>query len=233
MNNPENTEARGARRPIRSFVIRGGRLTASQQQALEQSWPRWGIDDVSSPLDPEAVFGRRAPLVMEIGFGMGHSLAQQAGEQPGKDFIGVEVHRPGVGKLLREIEERGLTNLRLYCHDGREVLERCIPDALLDTLQIFFPDPWHKKRHHKRRLIQPAFVALARRKLASGGRLHVATDWQNYAEHIMEVLSADPGLENAAGPGRYSHDTGRPATKFEQRGQRRGHGVWDIVFHKP
>ncbi len=219
-------------RRVRSFVIRGGRLTASQQQALEESWPRWGIDDVESRLDAERVFGRRAPLVMEIGFGMGDSLALQAEQHPDRDFIGVEVHRPGVGKLLRELDRRSLQNVRVYCHDGREILENCIPDDSLDTLQVFFPDPWHKKRHHKRRLIQSGFAALARRKLVPGGTLHVATDWPDYAEHIMAVLSAEPGLENTAGEGRYRRNTGRPVTKFEKRGQRRGHRVWDLVFRK-
>lgn len=220
-------------RKIRSFVMRTGRMTEGQKQALERGWPDYGLAHDQGRLDLEAVFGRSAPVVFEIGFGNGDSLFEMARQAPEKDFIGVEVHTPGVGRLLHHVLEHDLDNLRVFREDAVDILEDCIDDHSLSGIQVFFPDPWHKKRHHKRRLIQPAFVALARRKLASGGRLHVATDWQNYAEHIMEVLSADPGLENAAGPGRYSHDTGRPATKFEQRGQRRGHGVWDIVFHKP
>jgi len=220
------------RRPIRSFVVRSGRLTPSQQQALEDWWPVYGLEDTRGPLDAEAVFGRHAPLVFEIGFGMGDSLAEQAQCHPEKDFIGVEVHRPGVGKLLREIHQRELHNLRIYCHDATEVLQHCIADNSLDTVQIFFPDPWHKKRHHKRRLIQQELVQRLVTKLAEGGRLHLATDWQNYAEHMMEVLSANNSLVNTAGPGNYATDTDRPVTKFQRRGQRLGHGVWDLLFEK-
>lgn len=219
-------------RPIRSFVVRGGRLTPSQQQALDDWWPIYGIDDTQAPLDPLATFGRQAPLVLEIGFGMGDSLAEQATAQPQRDFIGIEVHPPGVGKLLREIHSRQLQNLRIYCHDATEILARCIADNSLDTIQIFFPDPWHKKRHHKRRLIQPGFVSALTQKLRSGGRLHLATDWENYAEHMMQVLSENPDLQNTAGKGGWAQNTGRPQTKFERRGLRLGHGVWDLVFEK-
>lgn len=217
-------------RPIRSFVVRGGRLTPSQQEALDRWWPLYGVEDTQSRLDQEALFGRKAPLVLEIGFGMGDSLARQAEAQPERDFIGIEVHRPGVGKLLREIHDRGLTNLRLYCHDATEILARCIAEDSLDTVQIFFPDPWHKKKHHKRRLIQPGFVRELTTRLKPGGRLHLATDWTDYAEHMMAVLNAEPALENTAGPGRFAHDTGRPETKFERRGERLGHPVFDLVF---
>lgn len=220
------------RRPIRSFVVRSGRLTPSQQQALDDWWPVYGLDDTRSPLDAEAVFGRRAPLVFEIGFGMGDSLAEQAERHPEKDFIGVEVHRPGVGKLLREIHQRGLNNLRIYSHDATEILHHCIAENSLDTIQIFFPDPWHKKRHHKRRLIQAAFVDHLTDRLLEGGRLHLATDWQNYAEHMMELLSANSRLVNTAGPGVYATNTDRPVTKFQRRGLRLGHGVWDLLFEK-
>lgn len=217
-------------RPIRSFVVRGGRLTSSQQEALDQWWPLYGVDDTKARLDPEALFGRTAPLVLEIGFGMGDSLARQAEAQPDRDFIGIEVHRPGVGKLLREIHERGLTNLRLYCHDATEILAHSIAEESLDTVQIFFPDPWHKKKHHKRRLVQPGFVRELTARLKPGGHLHLATDWTEYAEHMMEVLSAEPSLVNTAGDRHFAHGTGRPETKFERRGERLGHPVFDLVF---
>ncbi len=217
-------------RPIRSFVVRGGRLTASQQEALDHWWPLYGIDDTHARIDPMVLFGRHAPLTLEIGFGMGQSLVEQAELHPERDFIGIEVHRPGVGKLLREIHERDLHNLRVYCHDATEILDRCVPERSLDTVQVFFPDPWHKKKHHKRRLIQPAFVRQLTTRLKPGGLLHLATDWTHYAEHMMEVLSAEPTLENTAGAGQYAHDTGRPETKFERRGERLGHPVFDLVF---
>lgn len=219
-------------RTIRSYVIRGGRLTNSQQNALENLWPKYGIDYTQTAFDHIARFGRDAPLVMEIGFGMGDSLLTMAENNPDKDFIGVEVHRPGVGRLLHEVETRGLTNLKVYCHDAREVLEHCIANNLLDTVQIFFPDPWHKKKHNKRRLIQPTFMALVKSRLRIGGKVHMATDWVPYAEHMMEVMSAAPGYKNAAGLNQYSIDTARPLTKFEKRGQRLGHAVHDLIFIK-
>lgn len=218
------------RRPLRSYVIRAGRQTASQTEAIEKYWSRYVIADTSSPLDPVALFGRHAPLVVEIGFGMGDSLAEMAAANPDRDFMGIEVHRPGVGKLLNYIETLGLKNLRIYCHDAVEILCDCIADGSIDTVQIFFPDPWHKKKHHKRRLVQPAFIAALIRKLKPGGRIHLATDWQNYAEHMMEVMSQAENLTNLAGTGNYSTDTGRPETKFERRGNRLGHGVWDLMF---
>ena len=217
-------------RAIRSYVIRGGRLTSSQQHALDNYWPRYGIADTTAALDSEKVFGRVAPLVMEIGFGMGVSLLQMAINNPDKNFIGVEVHRPGVGRLLHEIEAHALNNLRLYCHDAKEILRDCIADGQLDTVQIFFPDPWHKKKHNKRRLVQLEFMSLVRQKLAIGGRVHMATDWVPYAEHMMEVMSAAPGYTNAAGTGQFSIDTDRPITKFEKRGHRLGHAVHDLIF---
>jgi tRNA (guanine-N7-)-methyltransferase len=226
----DGKQGKSQHRPLRSYVIRAGRQTASQAEALEKYWSRYVIDDTSTALDPLAVFGRCAPLVVEIGFGMGDSLAEMAAANPDRDFIGIEVHRPGVGKLLNTIETLGLHNLRIYCHDAVEILRDCITDGSVDTVQIFFPDPWHKKKHHKRRLIQPAFISSLSRKLKPGGRIHLATDWQNYAEHMMEVMSAADYLNNMAGPGGYSVDTGRPETKFERRGHRLGHGVWDLVF---
>lgn len=218
------------RRPVRSYVIRSGRQTVAQQEAIEKHWSKYVIEDHASPLDAEALFGRKAPLVLEIGFGMGDSLAQMAIANPHQDYIGIEVHRAGVGKLINYIENEQINNLRIYCFDAVEILAHCIADGSLDLVQIFFPDPWHKKKHHKRRLIQTAFVRDLMKKLRPGGRIHLATDWQHYAEHMMEVLSAIDGLRNTAGEGQYAVDTGRPETKFERRGQRLGHGTWDLMF---
>ena len=224
------TDKRGR---IRSFVMRPGRMTDAQRRALEAGLPRFGISREDGALDARAAFGREGPLVLEIGFGMGHSLVEMAAASPQINYLGVEVHRPGVGKLLHSMAERGVENIRVYCDDAVPVLEECIADAGLDGVQIFFPDPWHKKRHHKRRLIQPGFVTLLCRKLKPGGFLHLATDWENYAEHMMEVLSAEPALVNTAGPGKFApRPAGRPLTKFEQRGQRLGHGVWDLLFER-
>lgn len=217
-------------RTIRSYVIRGGRLTNSQQHALDNYWSKYGIDDIKAPLDCATLFGRQAPVVMEIGFGMGDSLLAMARSNPDKNFIGVEVHKPGVGRLLHEIEALALSNLRIYCYDAKEILENCVAEKTLDTVQIFFPDPWHKKKHNKRRLVQPEFMQLVRRKLAIGGRVHMATDWAPYAEHMMEVMSVAPGYTNAVGAGQYSTDADRPLTKFEKRGQRLGHAVHDLIF---
>jgi tRNA (guanine-N7-)-methyltransferase len=227
-------------RPIRSYVLRAGRMTPAQQRAFDQNWRRWGLEHSAGLLDCDAVFsgssaalGSDAPAVLEIGFGMGHSLVAMAAAAPRTRFIGVEVHRPGVGKLLHGMEERGVDNIRVYCHDAVEVLTDCIADASLDTIQVFFPDPWHKKRHHKRRLIQPAFVDLLTRKLKSGGVLHLATDWENYAEQMMAVLEEAQGLVNACSPGQFApRPEHRPLTKFEARGERLGHGVWDLIFRR-
>ena len=217
-------------RNIRSYVIRGGRLTSSQENALETQWPNFGLDAEAGVLDAARVFGRHAPLVMEIGFGMGDSLLTMASANPERDFIGVEVHKPGVGRLLHEIAEKQLNNLRIYRHDAKEILRDCINDGALDCIQIFFPDPWHKKRHNKRRLVQSEFIEQLRPKLKLGGTLHMATDWEPYAEHMMEVMSAAPGFRNAAGPGQFSIANERPLTKFEKRGQRLGHVVNDLIF---
>lgn len=218
-------------RRIRSFVRREGRLTRGQQRALDTLGPQYLLDAEGPPLDLPALFGRTAPVTLEIGFGDGESLADQAARHPERDYIGIEVHRPGVGHLLQLVERDGLTNVRLFCADAVEVLERRIPDAALDTVQIFFPDPWHKKRHHKRRLVQPEFVARMARKLAPGGRLHLATDWAEYAEHMLEVMEGAPDFANAHGADAWAPDPGdRPQTKFERRGERLGHGVWDLLF---
>ncbi len=220
-------------RRIRSFVKREGRLTVGQQRALDELFPRYGLSLSPTPLDLAAVFGRKAPCVLEIGFGNGSSLAEMAASNPQQDYIGVEVHRPGVGNLLMQIEKRGLENLRVINDDAVEVLEKMIADTSLDAVYLFFADPWHKKRHHKRRIVQPPFVQLLRKKLKTGGVFHMATDWQDYAEHMMAVMSEAEGFENTAGKGQYlPRPDYRPLTKFEQRGKKLGHGVWDLMFKK-
>lgn len=221
------------RRPIRSFVKRTGRMTTGQQKAFDEYWSAKGLSVADGELMAEQVFARRAPLVFEIGFGMGASLVEMAGKSPDFDFIGVEVHQPGVGKLFHLMQEQGVENIRAYCEDAVDVLNHCIADNSLHRIQIYFPDPWHKKKHHKRRLIQPAFVQLLRSKLQPGGVLHLATDWEHYAEQMMEVLTAAEGFENCAEPFCFSpRPDYRPETKFERRGQRLGHGVWDLLFKK-
>jgi len=227
------TEEQKPLRRVRSFVVRAGRMTEGQQRSLDQNWPRYGLELADGRLDYAEVFGHEAPVVLEIGFGMGDSLIEMARQAPEKDFIGIEVHPPGVGRLLARAAEEGLSNIRVYCDDAIEVLERCIPDASLDTLQLFFPDPWPKKRHHKRRIVQPEFAQKIRQKLTIGGCFHMATDWENYAEHMMEVMSAAEGYRNAAGAGHYSpQPEWRPVTKFQTRGERLGHGVWDLIFER-
>ena len=220
-------------RRIRSFVVRAGRMTEGQQRALDDNWPQYGLELKDGMIDPGKVFGREAPLVLEIGFGMGDSLIEMAKHAPDKNFIGIEVHPPGVGRLLSRAAEAGLTNIRVYCDDAVEVLAHCIPDASLETLQLFFPDPWHKKRHNKRRIVQPEFAQKIRQKLVVGGCFHMATDWENYAEHMMEVMNAAEGYRNHAGAGLYSpQPEWRPVTKFQKRGERLGHGVWDLMFER-
>jgi len=220
-------------RRIRSFVLRSGRATRSQKRALETAWPRYGLEREAGALEVEAAFGRRAPLVLEIGFGMGQSLAAMAAANPGVDYLGIEVHRPGVGSLLHAMEEERIENIRIYRDDAVPVLEECIGDGSLHGVQIFFPDPWHKKRHRKRRLIQAPFVALLSRKLRPGGFLHLATDWEDYAEQMLEVLSADPELINTAPDAGYCpRPEHRPLTRFEQRGLQLGHEVWDLAFER-
>ncbi len=218
-------------RPIRSFVLRQGRMSNAQTRALETLLPRWGIPYQETLLDLDTAFGRASPKILEIGFGMGDSTAAIAAAHPQNDYLGIEVHGPGVGSLLNQIEALGLTNLRVIQHDAVEVLKHMIAQASLDGVHIFFPDPWHKKKHHKRRLIQPELVALLCEKLKVGGYLHAATDWQEYAEHILAVLAAEPKLSNTATDYAPKPDY-RPLTKFEQRGIKLGHGVWDIVFRR-
>ncbi len=222
-------------RRIRSFVTRAGRISPAQQRAIETLGPQFIISFAPTTLNFEDVFGRAAPVVLEIGFGMGAATAQIAADHRDIDFIGIEVHEPGVGALLKMIGERELTNLSIVEHDAVEVIEHMIAPASLAGIHVFFPDPWHKARHHKRRLIQPALVALLASRIARGGYLHCATDWENYAEQMLEVLGGEASLANASLAG-YSAASNpilsRPVTKFETRGKRLGHGVWDLVFVK-
>ncbi|RUO28990.1 tRNA (guanosine(46)-N7)-methyltransferase TrmB [Aliidiomarina sedimenti] len=218
---------------IRSFVKREGRLTKGQAAALERQWPGKGLQHQADGIDFDKAFGRPAPLVLEIGFGMGHSLVEMAKADPDSNYIGIEVHGPGVGACLMEAEAQGVENLRIFQHDAVEILQDCVADESLAKIQVFFPDPWHKKRHHKRRLIRPEFVQLMHAKLQHGGILHLATDWENYAEHMLEVMQGEQGWDNLSANGDYvPRPDSRPLTKFEQRGQRLGHGVWDLQFKK-
>ena len=219
-------------RKIRSFVKREGRMTNRQQHAIDETWATMGIDYQEQYLDFEAVFGRNAPVVLEIGFGMGKSLIEMAKNSPEKNFLGIEVHTPGVGACLADAQEAGLKNLRIMNHDAVEVLEFMIPDNSLSTFQLYFPDPWHKARHNKRRIVQTTFMEDMRQKLIVGGIIHMATDWENYAEHMLEVLNAAQGLKNCNKSGYASRPEWRPLTKFENRGNNLGHGVWDLLFEK-
>lgn len=224
-------------RPLRSFVRREGRYTRSQRRAVEELLPRYGLPEGDAPLELERLFGRKAPCTLEIGFGNGEVLMSLAGAEPDHDFIGIEVYRPGLGHLLSRVAERGLDNVRVSGDDAVELLHGRIPDASLDRIMVFFPDPWPKKRHHKRRLIQTPFAQLLTSKLKPGGHLCLATDWQDYAEQMLAVLEAIPGLRNLH---RNSQNTGdyaprpdyRPLTRFEQRGRRLGHGVWDLEYER-
>jgi tRNA (guanine-N7-)-methyltransferase len=221
------------RREVRSFVRREGRLTVAQSRALEVLWPRYGIEAPAAPLDLVQLFGRAAPVVFEIGFGMGDYLLSRIAAEPERDFIGVEVHRPGVGRLLHLAEAAGCSNLRVASFDAVEVLRDWLVPASLDEIVIQFPDPWHKTRHHKRRLIQPAFAALAASRLKPGGLLSLATDWAPYAEHMLTVLNAEPLLRNETAEGGFvPRPPARLRTKFEQRGERLGHAVFDLAYRR-
>jgi tRNA (guanine-N7-)-methyltransferase len=220
-----------SKRHIRSFVLRAGRVSVAQQRAIDTWLPRYGIPYITRQLDLDQAFGRKAPKVFEIGFGMGDSTATIAAAHPEIDYLALEVHTPGVGNLLKLIDSEQLNNIRIMQHDAVEVLRDMIPDGTLDGVHIFFPDPWHKARHNKRRLIQAPFIAKLVQKLKPGGYIHVATDWQDYAEQVLAVLSAEPLLENTAADYAPRPDY-RPLTKFEQRGIRLGHGVWDLVFRR-
>ncbi len=218
-------------RRIRSYVLRQGRVSNAQQRSLDTLMPRFGIPYAAQPLDLDAAFGRAAPKIVEIGFGMGETTATIAQAHPQNDYLAIEVHSPGVGSLLKQIGEMNLTNIRIIQHDAVDVLQHMIADQSLDGAHIFFPDPWHKMRHKKRRLIQPPLVALLTQKLKPGGYIHVATDWQDYAEQVLSVLSAEAMLQNTA-EGYATRPAYRPLTKFEQRGLRLGHGVWDMLFRR-
>jgi tRNA (guanine-N7-)-methyltransferase len=218
-------------RSIRSYVRRESRITPAQLRALGELWPRYGIPEGQAPLDWPSVFGRRAPVILEIGFGNGEALAAAAAAHPENNYLGIEVHRPGAGSLLRRIEVGTLSNVRVLLGDASEILAQRIPDASLAAVHLFFPDPWPKKRHHKRRLVQPEFAALVARKLEAGGYFHLATDWPAYAEHMAAVLSRTEGLVDASGEGRFQElVVGRLSTRFEQRGRRLGHEVRDLVY---
>lgn len=221
------------RRPVRSFVLREGRITPAQQRAFDEHWSHFGLDYTGHARDLDAVFGRRAPRVMEIGFGNGEALAWAAEHDTARDFIGIEVHRPGVGRLMNALAGAGAENVRVYRHDAVEVLRNEIPEGSLDEVRVWFPDPWPKKRHHKRRLVQPEFVALVASRVRKGGRFHLATDWAEYAVHMLEVMEDAPAWRNEIGPGRYAE---RPAwrieTHFERRGKLLGHEVRDLLYQR-
>ncbi|CBL47208.1 tRNA (guanine-N(7)-)-methyltransferase [gamma proteobacterium HdN1] len=221
-------------RTVRSFVRRQGRTTPSQEKGFTQYSADFLLSIANGSLDFAATFGRTAPVVLEIGIGNGDTLLHLAEGNPDRDYIGIEVHRPGVGRVLVEIGQRSLPNVRLFAEDAIDVLKQCIPDASLDGVLLFFPDPWHKKKHHKRRIVQASFAALVGSKLKRGGYLHMATDWEHYAEQMMEVMSAESGFCNQAGAGAFSArpEGSRPFTRFEKRGERLGHGVWDLIFEK-
>ena len=220
-------------KPIRSYVVRSGRMTKSQKDAFGSKWERYGLRLDDGKIDLDDVFQRSAKKVLEIGFGMGDSLLQMAMQEPETDFLGIEVHAPGMGSLVNAAADQDIDNLRLYLADANDVLEECIAPDSLDRVQLYFPDPWHKKKHHKRRIVQPQFLQLIRRKLKVKGCLHIATDWEPYAEQMLELIDAAPGYKNTAGKGHFiPRPDYRPLTKFEKRGQGLGHGVWDLLAEK-
>jgi tRNA (guanine-N7-)-methyltransferase len=223
----------GARRDVRSYVLRGGRLTDGQKRALQELWPRWGVESGGGPIDLVALFGNRRPVILEIGFGDGAATWRMARAHPEQNFLGVEVHRPGVGRLLLALERHGIANVRVACADAVGFLRDRVPPRALDGVRIYFPDPWPKKRHHKRRLVQPPFVELLATRMRPGAVLHLATDWPAYAAHMLEVLNAAAEFENlAADGGSCPRPEWRPETKYERRGERLGHPVADLVFRR-
>lgn len=227
----ELTEDGRFKRRIRSFVRREGRLSNRQARALELLWPQFGVDYTGQKIDLPHLFGREAHTVVEIGFGMGASFVAMAKTAPEQNFLGIEVHRPGVGACLADVQDEGVTNVRVMEHDAVEVMLNSLGEKSIDRLQLFFPDPWHKKRHHKRRIVQPEFVQMIRRVLKPGGVFHMATDWENYAEHMLDVMNVAEGFHNQHPETQYApRPDYRPLTKFEKRGQRLGHGVWDLLF---
>lgn len=219
-------------RPVRSFVLRQGRLTKGQESALETVWPVFGVERGESLLDLGLLFSREAPVTLEIGFGDGVSLAAMAKASPERDFIGIEVHRPGVGRLLHLVDEYGLSNVRVMDDDAVAIIKQRIPENSLDRVQLFFPDPWHKKRHNKRRIVQPDFVALVASRLKAGGVFHLATDWEPYAEHMAQVMEASDEFCSLSESPFSAKPDERPTTKFETRGLKLGHGVWDLLYAK-
>lgn len=220
-------------RTIKSFVLRQGRLTKGQEQAMQTLWPVFGIEAADTPLDFPQLFGRNAPVTLEIGFGNGESLTQMAKAAPERDFIGIEVHTPGVGHLLKLVGDQGLENVRVMNTDAVEILQNRIPAGSLDRVQLFFPDPWHKQKHHKRRIVQAGFVKLIASRLRTGGVFHMATDWENYAEHMAKVLENSAEFVNLSVYPPYSpRPDERPLTRFENRGLKLGHGVWDLLYRK-
>jgi tRNA (guanine-N7-)-methyltransferase len=226
-------EERPFMRPVRSFVLRAGRLTEGQKRALDELWPLYGIDDDKNQLDLEILFGNDHPVMMEIGFGNGDATWQMALAHPEENYLGVEVHRPGVGHLLLKLEENGIGNVRIACEDAVELLRQRIPRDSLAGVRIYFPDPWPKKRHHKRRIIQAPFIGLLAEKMQAGGILHMATDWEQYAEYMLEVMHNSRDFENLAQDGKVCpKPEWRPATKYEKRGERLGHSVFDLVFRR-
>ncbi|AFR02310.1 MULTISPECIES: tRNA (guanosine(46)-N7)-methyltransferase TrmB [Pectobacterium] len=230
---PEFDENGRPMRRIRSFVRRQGRLTNGQQLALDNYWPVMGVEYQTELVDFNALFGRDAPVVLEIGFGMGASLVTMAAQHPEQNFLGIEVHLPGVGACLAAAQEAGISNLRVMCHDAVDVLMNMIPDGSLSMVQLFFPDPWHKARHNKRRIVQVPFVQLVQSKLKVGGVFHMATDWEPYAQHMLEVMTSVTEYRNLSNNNEYvERPESRPLTKFEARGQRLGHGVWDLMFER-
>lgn len=221
------------KKAIRSYVIRGGRMTEAQEKAFNQSWSVYGLSLFDGMIDLTEVFGRSAPLVVEVGFGMGDSLLEMAKREPETDFIGIEVHPPGVGRLINEAGKLGLKNLRVYMADANDVLEDCIPASSADRFQLYFPDPWHKKKHTKRRIVQSAFIEKVHHILKPNGVFHLATDWEHYAEHMMEEMTLCANFQNMAGEYCFSPKPDyRPVTKFEKRGEGLGHNIWDLLFSR-
>ncbi|AKD38284.1 tRNA (guanine-N(7)-)-methyltransferase [Pasteurella multocida subsp. multocida OH4807] len=229
----EFTEDGRYKRKVRSFVLRTGRLSEFQKNAMNQNWGFYGLEHQNELFDFKKIYGNDNPVILEIGFGMGHSLVEMALLNPARNYLGIEVHTPGVGACIATAVEKGVKNLRVICHDATEILRDCIADGSLGGLQLFFPDPWHKAKHHKRRIVQTHFVEKVMQKLMQGGFIHMATDWENYAEHMLEVLQQAEGLHNTSATNDYiPRPDFRPLTKFEQRGHRLGHGVWDLYFTK-
>ncbi len=235
MMQENHTENQGflKKRTIRSFVVRGGRMTESQQKNYDVNWAFYGLKLADGRIDYRAIFDRDSDVVIEVGFGMGASLAETAKKAPEKDFIGIEVHPPGVAKLMMLAKEDGITNLRVYCDDAIDVMTNCLPEQSACAFQLFFPDPWHKKKHNKRRIVQALFTQQVANILKMGGYFHMATDWQPYAEYMLEVMEKQSDYENVVGKGLYHpRPEWRPLTKFEKRGEKLGHGIWDLVYKK-